>query len=112
VVLAWDLHARLAPGERTAVMARLAEVTSPRARLHMIVDATGATTSQPLEFSLLEPGRITELPVGPPESVSHPLLPAEVERVLSPFEVVRAFVLRAGPREYYAMKGAAGGQDD
>ncbi len=104
VVLAWDLLNLLDPDERAAAMTHLADITASRARLHVIVDGTGATTIQPLAFTLLEPGRIAEQATGPRAPVSHPLLPAQVERVLAPFEVVRAFVLRTGVREYVAMK--------
>jgi hypothetical protein len=104
VVLGWDLLDRLDPDERAAAVARLAEVSAPRARLHLIVDATGAALTQPWAFTLSEPGRLIEEAIGAPLPVSHPLLPAQVERTLSPFEVVRAFVTRGGPREYLAMK--------
>jgi hypothetical protein len=104
VVLAWDLLNLLDSDERAAAMTHLADITATRARLHVVVDGTGAATTQPLAFTLLEPGRIAERATGPREPVSHPLLPAQVERALAPFDVVRAFVLRTGVREYVAMK--------
>ena len=104
VVLGWDLLDRLDPDERAAAVARLAEVSSSRARLHLIVDASGSALTQPWAFTLVEPGRVSEEMIGAPQPVSHPLLPAQVERTLSPFEVVRAFVTRGGAREYVAMK--------
>ena len=104
VVLAWDLLNPLGPQERATAVAHLAQITGPRARLHVLVDGTGAPHTQPLAFTLLEPGRIAEQVTGPLETVSHPLLPAKVERALEPFEVVRASVLRTGVREYVAMK--------
>lgn len=104
VVLGWDLLLWLDPDERAAATARLAEITAPRARIHLIVDGTGATTAQPLEYTLVGTGRVAEQAVGPPQSVSHPLLPAQLERALSPLEVVRAFVLRTGAREVVAKK--------
>ena len=104
VVLGWDLLIWLDPDERAAATARLAEITAPRARIHLIVDGTGAATAQPLEYTLMETGRVAELPVGPPQRVPHPLLPAQLERALSPLEVMRAFVLRTGAREFVAKK--------
>lgn len=104
VVLAWDLLIWLDPVERAAATARLAEITAPRARIHLIVDGTGAATAQPLEYTLVGTGRVAEQAVGPPQRVSHPLLPAQLERALSPLEVMRAFVLRTGAREFVAKK--------
>jgi hypothetical protein len=99
IVLGWDLLIWLDPAERAAATARLAEIAAPRARIHLIVEGTGAATAQPLEYTLVGPGRVAEQAVGPPQRVSHPMLPAQLERALSPLEVVRAFVLRTGARE-------------
>ena len=104
VVLGWDLLIWLDPEERAAATARLAEITAPGARIHLIVDGTGAATVQPLEYTLVATGRVAEQPVGPPQRVSHPLLPAQLERALSPLEVMRAFVLRSGAREFVVKK--------
>lgn len=104
VVLGWDLLMWLDPDERAAATARLAEITAPRARIYLIVDGTGAATAQPLEYTLVGTGRVAEQVVGPPQRVPHPLLPAQLERALSPLEVMRAFVLRTGGREYVARK--------
>lgn len=105
VVLAWDLLDRLVPDERALAVQHLASITGPRARLHVIVGSESrAAPTAPRTFTLLDAGRIREEPIGPPEPQAHPLLPAQVERALAPFEVVRAFVVRAGAREYMAMK--------
>ena len=104
VVLGWDLLIWLDPDERAEATARLAEITAPTARFHLIVDGTGATTAQPLEYTLVGTGRVAEQALGPPQRVPHPLLPAQVERALSPLAVVRAFVLRTGARELVAKK--------
>ncbi|MGE0160583.1 MAG: hypothetical protein AB7T31_14330 [Gemmatimonadales bacterium] len=100
VVLGWDLLIWLDPDERAAATARLAEIAAPRARIHFIVDGTGATTAQPREYTLVGTERVAERVVGPTAPVSHPLLPAQLERALSPLLVVRAFVLRSGEREF------------
>lgn len=105
-VLAWDLLDRLAPDERLLAVRHIASITGPRARLHLIVGAEArAAPTPPRTFTLLDAGRIREEPIGPAEPQAHPLLPAQVERTLAPFDVVRAFVVRAGAREYVAMKG-------
>jgi hypothetical protein len=104
VVLGWDLLIWLDPDERAAATAHLAQITAPNARIHLIVEGTGATTLQALEYTLVGTGRLAEQALGPPRPVSHPLLPAQLERALLPLEVMRAFVLRTGAREFIAKK--------
>jgi hypothetical protein len=104
VVLAWDVLDRLDPGERPAVIERLAEITAPDARLYAVVDASGAATAHPVRFTLRSPDRVVQVPVGRTETAHPQLLPAHVERTLKPFEVQHAFTLRQGLREYVAAK--------
>jgi len=104
VVLAWDLLDRLWPEERPALIKRLAELTAPGARLYVIVDTSGEPTTRPLRFTLLDLDRMVQSVVGPPQPAHSPLLPAQVGRLLEPFEVERAFTLRGGLREYFATK--------
>ena len=105
LVLAWNLLDRLPPEERPPLVRRLAQLTTPNARLYLLVDGSGAPTAPPLRFSLLELDRVRQEAIGPPAPTHPQLLPAEVERLLAPFEVVRAFTLRLGLREYVAIKG-------
>lgn len=105
LVLGWNLLDRLDPEERTLVVGRLAEITAADARLYIVVDASGASTTQPLRFNLLDVDRVSQRPVGRPVPAHRQLLPAQVERLLAPFEVVHAFTLRTGLREYVAVKG-------
>jgi hypothetical protein len=106
VVLAWDLLDRLIPEERPRVIERLHQLTAPGARLHIIVNASGEPTVRRLRYTLVDLERISQNAVGPPVPAQRQLLPAEVERLLAPFEVVRAFTLRMGLREYLAVKKA------
>ena len=48
-------------------------------------------------------------PAGAPRPARSPLLPAEVERLLAPFHVVRAFTLKGGLREYLGVRGSSPG---
>jgi len=105
LVLAWNLLDRLDLEERSLLIERLAEITAPDARLYIVVDASGEPTTQPLRYTLLDVDRITQRAVGRPEPAQRQLLPAQVERLLAPFEVVHAFTLRLGLREYVAVKG-------
>jgi hypothetical protein len=104
LVLAWDLLDRLSPEARPSLIQRLAEITAPGARLYMVVDASEETTTQPFRFALMGADRVSQWPLGPPEPAPRQLLPAQVERLLVPFEVVQAFTLRSGQREYVAVK--------
>jgi hypothetical protein len=105
VVLTWDLLDRLRPEERPTLIRRLDELTGPGARLYAAVDASEGSTIQPLRFSLLGRERLCQQAVGPPEKAPVRLLPAQVERLLLPFEVIHAFTVRMGYREYVAVKG-------
>ena len=104
VVLLWDLLDRLPPPERPAVLERIAEITARGARLYAVIDASGAPTTRPQRFAIADTGHVTQTPSGPAEPASEPLLPAHVERALAPFEVVHAFTLRSGLREYVGVK--------
>jgi hypothetical protein len=104
LVLLWNLLDRIWPEERPAFMEELDRVTLPGARLYAVVDTSGRQTAPPLRFTLLDVDRVLEEETGPPEPTHAPLLPAEVERVLAPFEVMRAITLRSGMREYVAIK--------
>lgn len=104
VVLAWNLLDRIWPEGRRSLIDRLAELTAPAARLYAVIDASGARMSQLHRFTLLDVDRLREEAVGPPVRAHAPMLPAQVERLLEPFEVVRAFTLRTGMREYMAVR--------
>ncbi len=104
LVLAWDLLDRLSHEARSPLIKRLTEVTAPGARLYMVVDASEEPTTQPFRFALLDTDRVSQWAVGQPEPAPRGLLPAQVERLLAPFEVVQAFTLRSGQREYVAVK--------
>jgi hypothetical protein len=104
VVLAWDVLDRLEADRRPVLIARLAAVTGPQARLFAVTSAEGIAGSAVLAFTLLDRDRVAERPIGVTKSPGGPLLPAQMERVLAPFEVVSAFILRTGAREYVAMK--------
>lgn len=104
LVLAWNLFDRLHSKDRVLLVERLVELTSPGARLYLVVDASGEAVTAPLRFSILDVDRVSQQMVGSPSPAGPQLLPAEVERLLGPFEVVNAFTLRMGLREYMAVK--------
>lgn len=108
VVLAWDLFDRLDEAERSRVMERIVEVTSLGALLFAIVESSESATRRPMRYSLVELGRVIQEPAGAAQPAGPPLLPRQVERLLSPFEVVTAVSLRAGFREYVARRSGDG----
>lgn len=104
LVLAWNILDLLPPRDAPLLIRRLVQITSAGARLYVTVDASGSGTLQPLRFSLLEVGQVVQWAVGPPQAAHRELLPAEVERLLMPFQVRHAFTLRLGLREYVGVR--------
>lgn len=104
VILGWDTLDRIPAEGRRRLMGRLKEVTAPDAALHMVVRGTREADSRPLRFELIAGDRIAYLPVGPERPGRDPILPAEMERILNPFRVVRGFTLKGGLREYVARR--------
>jgi hypothetical protein len=104
LVFAWDLFDRLFPEDRQRVMQRLTEITASDAKLYVLVDSSDRPEADPLRFALMDTDRLRYEPTGPPRSVKRRLLPAEVEQLLQPFRVMRAFTLKGGFREYVATR--------
>ena len=104
LVFAWDILDRTSPEERRRLITRLTQLTAPNARMFVTVDASGSPMAQPLKYTLLDLNRLRCEPIGPARPARPPLLPAEVEKLLVPFHVVRAFTLKGGLREYVALR--------
>lgn len=108
LIFTWSTLDRLRPRARTRLVQRLVEVSAPNARLHAVIDASDrrrAERSAPLQFSIQGTDRMRCEPLGPAPPGGPPLLPADVEDLLAPFRVVRGFTLKAGLREYVAVRG-------
>lgn len=108
VVMLWNLLDWFSPEERGKLIERLDRITTPGARLYAVVDASEASAIRPVRFTPVGIGRVSHEIVGRPRPAGPTMLPAEVEQVLAPFEVTRAFTLRLGLREYAAVKPAHG----
>jgi hypothetical protein len=104
LLVVWDILDRLLPEERPALVKRLAEVSAPDARLFMIVGSSDGRARPLRQFSLVTPGTMRYAETSVIHSVESPLLPADVQRVLVPFEVSRAFSSDIGIREYVAIR--------
>lgn len=105
VVLTWDVLDRLGGEERAVLIERLDEMTAPGARIYAVIDASGSSVKTPVRMSLVGVDRVSHTVVGPPTPSQPALLPAHVERLLSPFVISNAYTLRSGLREYVAIKG-------
>ncbi len=104
VVLVWDLFDRLDEAERRQVVERVIDVTEPAARLYAVVESSDAVSTRPIRTELLDVDTVREAPVGPPEPSRPQLLPAHMERLVNPFEVLTGVSLRRGLREYVARR--------
>jgi hypothetical protein len=104
LVFAWDILDRLFPDDRPHLVRWLAEITAPGARVHVVVRASEDAIACPLRFTLVDIGHIRYEPAGTARLPLSRLLPAEVAKVLMPLQVVRAFTLRNGLREYVALR--------
>ena len=70
----------------------------------MVIEASDRVGRRPLRFMIEDLGRMRYELIGPVRPAPSHLLPAEVERLLAPFQVERAFTLSDGLREYVARK--------
>lgn len=104
ILLAWNLLDRVAPDLRPHIIERLVEISAPTARMHLLVEMPGEGPRQPLRFGLEAADRLWYEPEGAAVAAWPPLLPAEVERLVEPFRVERAFTTRAGFREYVVVR--------
>ena len=104
LLFAWDIPSRLGPVGRASLVRRLADLSAPDARLHMVIEASERVGRRPVRFMIDDLGRMRYELIGPARPAPSHLLPAEVERVLAPFQVERAFTLSDGLREYVARK--------
>ncbi len=103
-VLAWNVLDLLEEQERTALVGRLDEITAPGAVLHALTEGSEEATPRAVRFVLKDLETVSSRDMGPAGPVGRRLLPAHVQRVLSPFDVLRGFTLRHGLREYVAVK--------
>jgi hypothetical protein len=104
LLLAWNILDRVPPELRSPVVELMARVALRGARLYVLADASGAGIRHPLSFTLPGLDRVSHQVVGEPYPSGSGLLPAELGRLLEPFEVVQAFTLKDGFREYVAVR--------
>ena len=103
VLLAWNILDRVSPTLRPQVIARLAELSAPGARLYLAIESGPERPQHPLRFGLVDAEHMWFEPMEGPPAAWPALLPAELERLIEPFTVSRAFTTRVGIREYVAV---------
>lgn len=104
VVLAWNILDLLEERERASLVERLEDLTAPEAALYTLTDLSEDPGRPGIRFTLTDLETVSQRNVTSGPLGGARLLPAQVERVLAPFEVIRGFTLRNGLREYVAVK--------
>src|SRR5690606_32275892 len=104
LVFTRDILDRLFAEDRARLVEWLGDVIAPDARLHAVLRGSETDAMRPLRFSLLGTDRIRYEPIGTTRLPPSRLLPADVAKLLAPLQVVHAFTLRSGLREYVAMR--------
>jgi hypothetical protein len=103
LVIAWDVLDRLPAEHRPDLVNRLAEITAPDARLFLLSAAPDVPIG-PLRFTLVDLDRMQYERTGEARPAHLPPMPAELQRVLSPFELLGGFSTQLGLREYVAER--------
>ena len=106
VLFLWDTLGHLSTEDRASMVARVAELAAPGARLHMVLEAPERSGARPVRFGLADAGHMRHELTWDDAGTAARLLPSSVERMLAPFQVVSAFTLKDGLREYVAMRTA------
>jgi hypothetical protein len=107
LVFVWDALDRLLREYRAPLVARLAAITSPSAKLHAItrsVDSGGGGGGLPHGFALLDTGRMTYDVSAQTVPATPRIMPAQMAQLLVPFRVVHGFTLKGELREYVAHR--------
>lgn len=104
LIFAWDVLDQLYTEYHAPLVERLAEVSSPTARLHVVVRASEEDATRPLRFMLHQTDRMRYEPTGPDLPARKRLLPAYINQLLLPFRVLHGFTLKGGLREYVAAR--------
>jgi hypothetical protein len=108
IIFLWDALDRVQPQDRAGLMARIAQLSAPDARLHAIVESPDKPALDLMRYSLTGRDRLLMEPSGAPRPIHPPIKPADVKGTLEPFHLLKAFSTRAGVREYVAVRKWAG----
>jgi hypothetical protein len=95
---------RLPADNRPDLVKRLTEITAPDARLFLLSAAPDVVPIGSLRFTLVDLDRMQYESTGDARFAHAPPMPAELQRILPPFELLRAFSTQLGLREYVAER--------
>jgi len=104
VVMAWDLVSHVEPNVVRSVISRLHAVCRQGAKLFMMTYAGATMPALPQVFEIRTADRLLYRPASSDLVSAGDLPPAEVERLLTGFQVESSFLLRHGVREYAATR--------
>lgn len=104
LVIAWDMLDRLPHGNRRDLVERLAEISAAKARMYLLSASPDVAPPDILRYELVELDRMRYEHTGQPRPADTRLMPAELQRLISPFELVRGFSTQLGLREYVAER--------
>lgn len=104
LVIAWDALDRLPAENRPELVKRLAEITTPDARLFLLSAAPDVAPIGLLRFTLVDLDRMQYENTGEARPAHALPMPAELQRILSPFQLLRGFSTQLGLREYVAER--------
>lgn len=104
LVLAWDLLAYLPSHRIGDLIAALAELCRPEARLHAIVPTTELIPAVPSRYRIVDAESLVYEQAATDLRAAPELPPNAVDRLLEGFEIEHSFVLRHGVREYVATR--------
>lgn len=104
LIIAWDILDRLPPESRAGLVDRLVEISAPGAKLYVVSASLDVAQIGLLSCTVEEIDRVRCEPSGERRPTHPPVLPAEVQRIVEPFQVVRSFSSRVGLREYVTAR--------
>jgi hypothetical protein len=104
LVLAWDVLNYLSTEQAERMIASVADLCHPGARLHAIVFSTDTMAAVPNRYRILDSSRLEYEP-GTTDLRGVPSLPpSAVEKLLKGFRIEHSFVLQHGVHEYVAAR--------
>jgi hypothetical protein len=104
LVLLWDVLNYLSSEQAERVIAAVAELCFPNARLYAIVFATDTMPELPNRYRIVDGAHLAYEPTTAELRGAPSLPPAAVEKLLEGFRIEHSFVLRHGVHEYVASK--------
>jgi len=106
VILAWDVLDYVDESESATIVRWLAVHATQKAQIFTVFSTGGVIPDQPSGFAMVGDDRIERRVPTPGVRPGRGLTPAEIDRLLGPFQVTRSFLLPHGAREVVAQRTA------